>query len=184
MKRKVVALTGKIGSGKSTVATILRDMGYKTVDCDALAKQVADESEVVSQVRTLLGDKSVVDGKLNRRYIRETVFSDEALLGQYQEIFFAGVRSLLLEKLNSLHGTVFVEIALPNAFEFAWDEIWRVESSEQNCISRVTARDGVSEESAKATLGRQKEYRCSRVIVNNGNIEQLRQSVAEAVKGL
>ena len=186
MKRKVIAITGKIGSGKSTVAGILRDLGYKTIDCDDLAKQVATEPSVVEQVEKLLGSKSVANGQLNRKAIREIVFGDENLLQKYQAIFFDGVKELLVTNIDSLQNitsaendrqTIFVEIPVLNAFEFAWDEVWRVESSEKNCISRVTARDNVSADSVFATLNSQKNYDCTYVIENDGSLEQLKKSV-------
>ena len=183
MKRKVIALTGKIGSGKSAVSSILRNLGFKTIDCDDLAKQVADKPDVVARVEQLLGSKSVLNGKLNRKYIRETVFSDEKLLKKYQVIFFDGVKSLLVDKLVALNEgkAVFVEIPVLDAFPFEWDEVWRVESSRQNSVSRVTARDTVSADSVYATLSRQKSYDCSCIIVNNGSLEELTESVRHAL---
>ena len=183
MKRKVVALTGKIGSGKSTVSRILRDLGYVTVDCDELAKQVAANPDVVVLVEQLLGSKSVTKGQLNRKFIRETVFNDENLLKKYQQLFFDGVKKLLVEKLASLkgYGAVFVEIPVLDAFDFDFDEVWRVESSEKTCILRVTERDKVSEGSVLTTFNRQKVYNCTYVIENNGNMDDLVQTVKRAI---
>ena len=183
MKRKVVALTGKIGSGKSAVAQILRQMGYETVDCDELAKQVAEDTEVLASIEQLLGSRSVDNGKLNRKYVRETVFNDETLLKTYQQIFFERVQTLLTEALARLGGnkTVFVEIPVLDAFVFDFDEVWRVESSEQNCVCRVVARDEVSADNVTATLNRQKTYDCVWVIENNGDLDMLAQSVRTAL---
>ena len=186
MKPKVIAITGKIGSGKSTVACILRDLGYKTIDCDELAKQVATKPDVVKQVEQLLGSQCVANGQLNRKAIREIVFGDEKLLQKYQSIFFDGVKELLVTEIDSFinntstendRKTVFVEIPVLNAFDYDWDEVWRVESSEKNCISRVTVRDNVSADSVCATLNSQKNYDCTYVIENDGSLEQLKKSV-------
>lgn len=190
MKRKVIAITGKIGSGKSAVARILRDMGYKTIDCDELAKQVASKPEVVERVAQLLGSHCVVNGALNRKAIREIVFKDEALLKKYEQIFFDGVKELLVANVDHLQENiatendrqaVFVEIPVLDAFSFTWDAIWRVESSEKDCISRVIARDSVSADNVRSTLSRQKTYDCSHIIKNDGNIEELMQSVRNAL---
>ena len=179
MKRKLIAITGKIGSGKSAVSRILREMGFKTVDCDDLAKQIADKPEVVEQVELLLGSKCVSNGKLNRKAIREMVFDDVNLLNKYQQIFFDGVKTLLIDTLATLQKekVVFVEIPVLDAFPFDWDAIWRVESDGETCVKRVTARDNVSAESVFATLSSQKDYDCDYLIVNNGDLEQLRKSV-------
>ena len=56
-----------------------------------------------------------------------------------------------------------------------------MESSEKACISRVIERDNVSAESVCATLNRQKDYDCTYVIENNGDLEQLKQSIKLAL---
>lgn len=188
MKRKVIAVTGKIGSGKSAVMSILRDMGCETIICDELAKQVADHPSVVKRVERLLGSDSVTDGQLNRKYIREIVFADENLLHSYEQIFFSGVKDLLTARVEYLQKNVtakdckgiFVEIPVLDAFDYPWDGVWRVDASEQATLSRVTARDNVSEESVLTTLSRQKDYECDCVIENNGNMDELAQAVKRA----
>ena len=193
MKRKVVAVTGKIGSGKSAVMDILRDMGCKTVICDDIAKQVASDPSVIKRVETLLGSNSVKDGQLDRKYIREVVFKDENLLRSYEQMFFDGVKELLNARVEYLQKNIdvesdckaiFVEIPVLDAFDFPWDSVWRVESDEQVTLSRVTARDNVSVENVQATLSRQKTYECDCVIENNGDMGELRKVVESAVRKL
>ena len=71
MKRKVIAICGGIGSGKSVVGNILRNCGYTVLDCDKIARDVADLPETVLAVKKLLGTNAATnDGKLNRGYIR------------------------------------------------------------------------------------------------------------------
>ena len=183
MKRKVIALTGKIGSGKSSVSNILRNLGYNTVDCDVLAKQVSDNPDVVKQVEQLLGSEFVSNGQLNRKLIREVVFDDADLLNKYEQIFFDGVKSLLIDTLATMEDAqaVFVEIPVLDAFSFNWDEIWRIESKPEACISRVAVRDNVSADNVRATFNSQKTYDCDCVIENSGNKEQLIYSVKLAL---
>lgn len=182
MKRKVIAVTGGIGSGKSQVARVLRTLGYKTVDCDVIAKQIADDPELIGKVERLLGTECVTNGKLNRKVIREKVFADEILLGQYQALFFDGVKQRLIDILQMTAETVFVEIPILDAFELHWDEVWRVESDEATRIERVQARDNVSAESVSNTIARQKHYaNCTRVIANNGSLDDLTDAVKKAL---
>ena len=193
MKRKVIAVTGKIGSGKSTVMSILRDLGCEIIICDELARQVADNSLVIKRVEELLGGDSVTDGQLNRKYIREIVFKDGNLLHNYEQIFFDGVKELLTARVEYLQKNIgvakgckaiFVEIPVMDAFDFPWDGVWRVDTSEQATLSRVTARDGVSADSVLETLSRQKTYECDRVIPNNGNLDELTKIVKKELAGI
>ena len=183
MKRKIIAITGGIGSGKSEVIRILREMGYATVDCDALARQIADEPSVIAEVEHLLGSDCVSDGAINRAKVREIVFKEEKLLKKYDEIFFERVRQRLNEQIAATRGSVFVEIAVIDAFDFHFDEIWLVESLEQTRIDRVRQRDGVTAENVKHIMSRQRyDGTYARVIVNDGSIEQLRERVLSAIE--
>ena len=182
MKRKIIALTGGIGSGKSEVARILREMGYQTVDCDVLAREIADEPEVIAAVEGLLGSECVVNGAINRSKVREKVFADEKLLKKYDEIFFCRVRQRLVEIVDGISETVFVEIPIIDAFEFPFDEIWLVNCPEKTRIDRVTVRDGVSAENVEHIMNRQRYSRYTRVISNDGSIEDLRQQAFLALK--
>ena len=182
MKRKIVAITGGIGSGKSAVAQFLRKMGYQTVDCDALARVIADDESVVAAVEQLLGSESVSNGAINRKKVREMVFADADLLKKYDGIFHERVRQCLEEIVKQSSATVFVEIPVIDAFEFHFDEIWLVESSQEARIARVTARDGVSAENAVNIMSRQRyDGVYTRTITNNGSIDELNRQVLAAL---
>ena len=183
MKCKVVAITGKIGSGKSAAMEVIRDMGFVTVSCDELAKQVAKDEEVIKAVQKLLGSNCIKGGQLNRQAIREIVFYDEELLHQYQELFFEGVKQLLEAQLAEMKDeqAVFVEIPVLDAFKFNWDEVWCVRSSEKLCVERVAQRDHASAEDVTAIFQVQKEYRATRIIDNNGDVDDLAVAVTQAL---
>ena len=183
MKRKIIAITGGIGSGKSEVTCILREMGYATVDCDELARRIADEPQVVAAVEHLLGAESVTNGAINRAKVRERVFADENLLKKYDEIFFGRVKQALNDFVERTEGAVFVEIAVIDAFEFRFDEIWLVESPVQTRIDRVTVRDGVSAANVEHIMKRQRYGNFTRVIRNDGSIAELKEQVLLALEG-
>lgn len=182
MKRKVVALTGGIGSGKTAVAEIVRNCGFQTIDCDVLGRIVADMPQTVDAVAGLLGSEYVSHGKLNRALIRERIFQDADLLARYNEIFFDGIRELLVSALQQTKGDVFVEIPILDAFEFPWDEIWLVESDQATRVSRVTTRDGVDADNVLNVIANQKQYdNFTRKIVNNGTLDELALCVKQAL---
>ena len=182
MKRKVIALTGYIGSGKSTVASILRQWGYKTVDCDAIAREISEQSDTVEKVAQLLGKEYAPNGKLDRVAIREKVFSDAQLLIRYQSLFFDGVKARLQSIAEQTDDTLFVEISVFYAFDFAWDEVWLVQCNAELSVTRVTARDGVSEQSVQNTLARQQLPPPDRIIFNDGNVQQLQNALKIALQ--
>lgn len=187
MTSKVIAITGGIGSGKSEVVKYLQSLGYATVDCDELAKEVAEYPQIVEQVRLLLGSECVVEGSLNRKIIRDKVFANEHLLRQYNAIFFDKVKNLLDERISSLNNQkyVFVEIAVFDAFDYAWDGVWLVEADREKRIERTVLRDGSQRETIENIMSRQIECSaCSVKLINNGDISQLKSQIDRALKAI
>lgn len=185
MTSKVIAITGGIGSGKSEVSRYLRSLGYQTVDCDALAKEVSAQPCIIRKVQNLLGKEYISDGRLNRKAIREKVFADKDILQKYNEIFFFEVKKILLERLSQLDGTVFVEIPVFDAFLFEWNGVWLVEADEDIRLNRACARDNSSSKTMRNILRSQhicQDY--SVKIINNGSIENLKKQVDEALKSI
>ena len=183
MKRSVIAVTGGIGSGKSEVCKFLRELGHVTVDCDELARQIADEPQVLAEIEELLGGDCVKDGVLDRKKVREIVFADGQLLKKYDEIFFSRVKKRLEQIVEASDGAVFVEIPVFGAFDFHFDEIWLIKSDEQNRVFRVTERDGVSKQSVLNVMSRQHyDGDFTRVFINDGSIDELKKTVLQALK--
>ena len=74
----IVALTGGIGSGKTTVAKLFETMGCVVYNSDERAKELYNIPEVKKQVIELLGDKAYLqDDKLNKLFISDVIFKDK-----------------------------------------------------------------------------------------------------------
>lgn len=75
-----VALTGGIGSGKSTVADAFAQLGVNVVDADIIARQVVEPgSQALSAITARFGAEMILsDGSLNRRALRERIFASPA----------------------------------------------------------------------------------------------------------
>jgi dephospho-CoA kinase len=89
---KILGLTGGIGSGKSTVAQIFKTLGVAVYNSDRRAKELYFVPEIKSKVETLLGKKAYKNGKtLDKKYIRDKIFSDKKLLKELNAIIHPAV---------------------------------------------------------------------------------------------
>lgn len=74
---KKIGLTGGIGSGKSTVATIFKTLGIPVFDADSVARQIMEtDASVIAAVIAQFGENAYINGKLSRVYIANIVFND------------------------------------------------------------------------------------------------------------
>ena len=75
----VVALTGLIGSGKSTVAKLFRDHGIATIDTDHIAKELTQRQEIIDSIKEHFGQSIITsNGQINRKDLRNMVFANPA----------------------------------------------------------------------------------------------------------
>lgn len=89
----IVAVTGGIGSGKSTVARLLGKLGARVVEADELAHAVTARPAVIAQIVTLLGPAvRGPDGTLDRAEVARRVFADATLRGSLEAIVHPEVR--------------------------------------------------------------------------------------------
>lgn len=161
---KVIAITGGIGSGKSTVSRMLRAMGYSVYDCDSRARQLMDSSdEIKGEIRRLIGTSAVSDaGVIDRQLIAGRVFADAALLRGLNSIVHPRVRRdlrLWIEE-HSEENVVFVETAIleESGLKEEVDDVWQVWAPEEIRVRRVMHRSGLKETEVRARISSQAPY--------------------------
>ncbi len=90
---RILAVTGGIGSGKSYIVRMFSAMGLAVYDADSRTKALYDtRPELMEELRLLLGNAIVSDGRIDRRRMAEAIFSDRKLLSRVEEIVFPYVR--------------------------------------------------------------------------------------------
>lgn len=142
----VIGLTGGIGSGKSTVAHMFRDLGIPVYDSDNEAKRLMVSSpELKKAIMHLLGEEAYLDGKLNRGYIAEKVFGDPGTLQRLNSLVHPAVR-LDFDRWVSAQTAPYViqETALifESGTENLYDRVILTTAPVQLRVDRVTKRDG------------------------------------------
>ncbi len=186
MRPRLVGLTGNIGSGKSTVARLLVAKGAALVDADALARQAADDPEVLAAIVQQLGSDLVRGGQLDRAATARRVFADIGARQRLNSIVHPWVRQAMAAQLAELLASpepppvIILDIPLlyENGLEHTVDAVIVVNASLDRRIDRVTARGALSADEVRTRDAAQlplaeKVARADFVVDNEGEPSQL-----------
>ncbi|MET0104785.1 MAG: dephospho-CoA kinase [Sedimenticola sp.] len=182
-----VGLTGGIGSGKSVVTRRFADLGVPVIDADLVAREVVEPGQpALAEITARFGSQLLDDeGKLRRKALREIVFNDNKAREDLEAILHPRIRQRMQQKLESLSAPYTI-LAIPLLVETAQqdrvDRVLVVDCTVDEQIRRVSQRDGITSEQARAILDTQatREQRLSvanDIIDNSGTIEELDASV-------
>jgi dephospho-CoA kinase len=183
-----IGLTGGIASGKSIVTQRFAELKVPVIDADIAARRVVEPGEPgLEQVVRRFG-LGVLDasGKLDRRALRELIFSDPASRQALDAILHPLIRAAMEQQAADAKGPYLV-MAIPLLIESGRarervDRVLVVDVAEARQLERVQARDGSSAEQARAILASQasRETRLAAaddVLENDGSVADLRQAV-------
>ncbi len=156
-----IGLTGGIGSGKTTVARVLEQLGAAVYYADERGRRLSDDDpEIVLKIKSLLGDDAYrPDGTLDRRRVAQRVFSDTALLRRLNAIVHPAVREdferWAEEHAAAPYTVLESAILFESGFDAAADRVVVVAAPEALRIARVMHRDGTDEAAVRARIGAQ-----------------------------
>ncbi len=190
-----VGLTGGLGSGKSSVAQILRNQGFTVVDADELARQAVGRGEPgLTKVQARFGSQILnSSGELDRARLAEMVFADPKALADLEQIIHPIVRARCLEKRVEAESSgaqvAFYDVPLlfEKKMEDQFDSVVVVACSEEEQVRRAMAREGVTREKVLQRLKNQiplneKILRADYVVDNSGSREDLEREVQKLIQ--
>lgn len=180
-----IAVTGGIGSGKSTVCKIIHSLGYPVYSCDEVYKLVLQDGQTVAELVKEFGEQILnCDGSLNRPALSAIVFGDEAKLEKLNKITHPKIFEKLFEISTNDDGVVFYEVPLlfEGGYEKLFDKVLVVLRDRKARINSIMVRDSLTEEEVNNRLNKQFNYDNTDfakyyVIHNDGNIDDLRREV-------
>jgi len=182
-----IGLTGGIASGKSSVAQRFAELGVPVIDADESARiVVAPGSPGLADVVSQFGENLLTpDGELDRRLLRNLIFSDPGRRRQLEAILHPLIRADMEHRASIASGPYLV-MAIPLLIESGGrgriDRVLVVDVDEEVQLKRLMERDGGTMEQAKAILAVQAS-RANRlqaaddVLPNVGSLSELRHGV-------
>ena len=141
----IVALTGGIGSGKTTVGDIFSELGAVVVDSDQLARAVLERgSKGFDLVLAKFGDAILKNGELDRSLLATLVFNDSQKRSELESITHPLIRQSFAEIISSLPRESIVINQIPLLFEskgaYKFDHIITISAPEELRIERLKNR--------------------------------------------
>lgn len=191
-----IAVTGNIGSGKTTVIKLFEQYGFPIFNSDVASREAENDPNIVSKFLDIVGHDVLADGVIDRNLMRHRVFNDSNLLQQVNELMVPYVTNKYLdflkehkgEKATIMESAIIFETYNQNKF----DVIITVVADKETRLKRVKERDGISEELALAKMKNQfsddhKVKYSDFIIVNEDmpncdNITILRKQIEQIIK--
>jgi len=183
----LIGLTGGIGSGKSTVASLLREHGAVVIDGDRVARDLQQPgSPALAEIGQRFPGVIGVDGSLDRARLAAIVFTDPDQLAALNRIMLPKIRAEVERRIDEQRDSQNVVVLdfplLAENPRTDLDGVVVVDVPEELAVRRLVSARGMSEADARARIARQatREDRrkiADRVIDNSGNEDALRSAV-------
>ena len=182
----VVALTGGIGSGKSTVGQIFAQLGAIVIDSDQLARDVIERGSIgFNEVVTKFGDEILKNGEIDRQILASLVFKDPTKRAELEQITHPLIRKAFAKVVSTASPDSIVINQIPLLVEsnhdYKFDHIITVSASESIRTERLIKR-GLTNEQIKQRMQAQatdqmREDIADSVIVNEKSEQEITDQV-------
>ena len=182
----VVALTGGIGAGKSTVAQYFAELGALVIDADQLARIAIERgSDGFSEVLLRFGDDIIVNGDIDRKKLAEIIFSDQSARKDLEAIIHPRVQAIFAEAVEDLGEDdiliyeipLLVETDAAEKFDYVITVEADLESRKARLLKKGLYISQIEKRIAAQTTPQSREAIADTVIRNDGDEDELLRQV-------
>lgn len=189
---KVIGLTGRIGSGKSTVSKYLEELGAVVIDADKVTHEVLSPGHEIGHSVIAEFGQEILDpgGEIDRKKLGEIVFNNPEALERLTQLMHPPMYEIVKNRIDEQRhrGTGIVILEVIALIEANWttltDEIWVTVVTEETVIERIKEQRGMSEEQILSRIRSQMPLEewirhADVVIDNNGDFNELKTKLDE-----
>lgn len=196
-KPYIIALTGGIATGKSTVSKFIKEFGYEVLDSDKIVHDsYSKDSKVYHQIISTFGEQILNKFKeIDRKKLGDIVFNNSNKLKKLNSIVHEHVINELIKGIEkSSDKLIFLDIPLlieeiDNLKDMGlkFNEIWLIYADPQLQLKRLLKRDNRGKQESTKIIKAQmaidsKVKFADKVIMNNGTMEQLKEKIINEIK--
>jgi dephospho-CoA kinase len=182
---KIVGLTGGIGSGKTTVARMFKELGVAVYIADKEAKKLTNSSKVIKRkLIKLLGKSAYENDSLNRKFVADTIFNDPELLQKTNEIIHPKVAQHFKKWLLKQEGNYCIKeaaILFENGGYKKCDYTILITAPKTTRIQRIMNRDDATKKEIEARMNNQwsdeKKKELADFVIENTDLERTENAV-------
>jgi dephospho-CoA kinase len=182
----IIGITGGIGSGKTTIANLFKELNVPVYNADDEAKKIMNSGVVRDQILDLLGKQAYSEGVLNRDFVRKAIFDNNSLRQKLNAIVHPEVSKHFKKwVLEQKQPYILKEAAIifEAGLEHQYDCIITVIADKEERLKRLLERPGLTAESIEKIMSAQwsdeeKIKRSDFVIINN-DLQQAEGQVIE-----
>jgi dephospho-CoA kinase len=181
LEKPIIALTGGIATGKSTVSKILQNDGYTIIDADQLVKSIYEKEQTKKFIKENV-PLSWENDKINFPKLREAFFQNKELKNKIEQFIYSNLPDAFISASKDIQNQDFYIYDVPLLYEKNLegkvDLVILIYADRKTQLQRIITRDGSTSELANKILDQQidideKKKKSDFVIENVGSMENL-----------
>ncbi|MBQ7339418.1 MAG: dephospho-CoA kinase [Clostridia bacterium] len=191
MKNVKIAITGGIGSGKTALVNLIKEMGYPVFSCDEICRELYKKRKVLKKIKSLF--PTAIKGKIflkaDKKEISRLTFEDKENNEKLKKLLHPLIMENLIKSMGKGVGLIFAEVPLlfEGGFEKDFDKVIVVKREKEKRFDGVNKRSKLTREQTEKIMLSQVDYDNLDlspyiVVENDGSLEDLKEKAINIIK--